>query len=492
MTNQLHTSSHHYSLRQSTIAVSAVSLRENPEVKKSRRTILPLEETPSLIVESQDMRLIDLEKSALKSHLRIQNYWIDMLIERVASTQFSRGKTHLQGSQAPFGWQAAHFSLAPATQDHLTKDVIISVVEKGITPVRSKPFLQARISMTSPEGKLLNDKHTDPIFVRNFVMNRLPKEAEASSLYGTRFSLFRNATFENPDESNQFDSLLEKSVKPILKRLQMQHFDGDIDEDAATLELVEWLLNYYKSSIKNNQQRLEQLSEFFAIQNRLTQFEDQYSDTIELPEEQFQEYISDALQLLKCKAFLLSRLKGSSRCHAIKWARKDYYYLITLVRSASKGSSYASLETLFYKNVRHFANRSRSSEDELRQKYEFFIQEAKAQIDGIQVFTDPCTIPGLKTAIFGICVDGKRLPPTESELREQVYSIFKLATPFKNKIPSQLFNNDNDTRITSAAKRLRFDENQDPLIDSPVYYDTRMTSAAKRLCFDEADLYPSL
>ncbi|MBS0650837.1 MAG: hypothetical protein JSR93_06725 [Verrucomicrobia bacterium] len=456
--------------RASTVASTSSALARNPTVPKSGRTILPLSDTPSLTTDREALRTIDPEKSAIKSHLRVQNYWIDALIEKVVGTQFSRGRTDLQGSQAPSGWQAAHFSLAPHTLDTLTHHVIDSVVNNGLTPVRSKPFLRARIEMTSPEGKILHSKHRDPNFVKNFILSKLPNGASDSSLYGTRFSLSRNATFENPDESNQFDSLLERNIKPLLEDLRTQRSDGTIDEDAATAQLVEWLIDYYETSIENSQQRLDQLSSFFAIQRRLSQFEDLYSDSVDLPEEEFQEYIKAAEQLLDCKALLLTKLDSTFRCHNIKQVRNDYYYLSALVRANNKGSSLSALESFFYKNVRYFAARPIIAEDSLRQKYEFFILEAKAQLDGIQAFADPCTIPALKTALFGVCVEGKRVAPSESELREQVYSIFKLATPYKSKMQS----------------RLRHDENEDPLPNLPRTPESKQSSAAKRLCLDKS------
>jgi len=467
LTDPIHT---RYIFRPSTVESTTTSLAKNPTGPKTGRTILPLTDTPSLTVDRDDLRAVDPEKSAIKSHLRVQNYWLDALIEKITSTQFSRGRTHLQGSQAPLGWQAAHYSLAPHTLDTLTDDVIDSVVDKGLTPVRSKPFLRARIEMTSPDGKILQDNHRDPNFVRNFILSKLPNGAAGSSLYGTRFSLSRNATFDNPDESNQFDSLLEKNIKPLLEHLQKQRSSGAIDEDGATAHLVEWLISYYKISIENGQHRLDQLSSFFAIQRRLSQFEDLYSDGEELPQEEFQDYIKAAQQLLEYKTALLTKLDGTFRCHNIKQVRQDYYYLSALVRGYINGFSQPALEKFFYKNVRHFAARSIIAEDALRQKYEFFVLEAKAQLEGIQAFADPCTIPALKTALFGVCVEGERVPPSESELREQIYSIFKLATPYKAKIQS----------------RLHHIENEDPLPNIPRTLESKKSSAAKRLCLDKS------
>ncbi|MBS0652119.1 MAG: hypothetical protein JSR39_01185 [Verrucomicrobia bacterium] len=474
MANAIDSFHSRYAFRASTATSTASTLARNPTIQKRGRTILPLTDSPSLTVESQDRRTIDPEKSAIKSHLRVQNYWIDAVIEKVVNTQFSRGRTHLQGSQAPQGWQAAHFSLAPHTVDDLTENVIESVVDKGLTPSRSKPFLCARIDLTSPDGKVLQANHSDPVFVRDFILSKLPSGAEDSSLYGTRLSLSRNATFENPDESNQFDTLLEKAVKPLLKRLQAERSSGEIDEDASTEQLVEWLIRYYETSIANNKQRLDQLGTFFALQCRLSQFEDLYSLAAEIPPEKLQEYIAAAQELLDCKVSLLTQLAGTSRCHGIREARKDYYYLTGLVRASNHGAAHASLETLFFKNVRHFMTRTEISAEKLMQKYEFFVEEATAQLDGIRVYSDPCTIPGLKTALFGVCVEGVRIEPTETQLREQIFSIFKIATPYKSKCRSRLFDK----------------ENQPSPPESPIRFDK--TSASKRLKMMSLDSEDSL
>lgn len=478
MSTQPLAATHRYPLRNSTIIATSPSLARSPATYKQGRTILPLTDSPSLTVEDQSLRTIDPEKSAIKSYLRVQNYWIDSVIEKVVNTQFSRGKTHLQGSQAPQGWQAAHFSLAPHTVDDLTKNVIESVVDKGLTPNRSKPFLRARIELTSPDGKVLQANHRDANFVRDFILSKLPSGAEDSSLYGTRFSLFRNATFENPDESNQFDSLLEREIKPLLAYLQAERSSGFIDENASTEQLVKWLIRYYETSIANNQQRLDQLDTFFAVQCHLSQFEDLYSFAMEIPPEKLQEYIGAAQELLDCKASLLAKLAGTSRCRDIKRARNDYYYLAGLVRASNNGASHAILENLFFSNTRHFATRPKDSSQTLKQKYEFFVQEATAQLDGIQAYADPCTIPGLKTALFGEYIDGVRIAPTESQLREQVFSIFRIATPYKSKYRARFFDKENrppppkfpvlidETEGNKRRKLLKHHSEEDLYIDS--------------------------
>jgi hypothetical protein len=70
----------------------------------------------------------------------------------------------------------------------------------------------------------------------------------------------------------------------------------------------------------------------------------------------------------------------------------------------------------------------------LQQKCTFHSQEAHAQLSGIEVFEEPCTIQSLSKMHFGIMENGMRRTPTEAELLEQVYALTKLASPVKKKI----------------------------------------------------------
>lgn len=431
MTSKLASFNSGYSLRPSTLALSEAS---QSKMQSKGRHILSLSLTPSLVLEDKSKREVDPERSYMKSHLRIQNFWLDAIIESVAKTTFSRGKTHLQGSQAPRGFQSAHFSLAPSTTDSLTKDVIDSIVEKGLTPNRSSAYLRSKIELTSPDRKRLDDHHEDRQFVRNFILKRLPDGVDNSSLYGTRFFILRNATFDNPDESNRFDSKLEWTIQPFLEMLSKARAEGLYDENTATEQLVKWLDDFYRKSIANNTERLADIDTYLGLNQDLIAFEDLYQDETKIPPEELHKYIETAKQFLALRKKLSEKLIGSPGNFQIKRMRWDFYFLNALAKRAQKGEPHAKLEQLFLAHKRHFQSRPKIDQATLVQSYEFFLKEAQAQLEGIQPYIESCTIANLKTLFFGVLVNKERVEPTEKQLHEQIFEVFKIATPYKSKI----------------------------------------------------------
>ena len=92
----------------------------------SGRKILPLEETPSIAVDTSLGRAINIEATKIKASERIIAFFTDGKIQEVLEFQTARGKTDLQGSQAPRGFQAAHHSLEP----HLLDNSLDTVEER--------------------------------------------------------------------------------------------------------------------------------------------------------------------------------------------------------------------------------------------------------------------------------------------------------------------------------------------------------------------------
>jgi hypothetical protein len=400
----------------------------NPRLSKVRK-ILPEDVTASVKATSTS-RKVDGAISALKAVLRIHTYFINAWIEITYQTPLNRGKTALQGTRASKGYQAAHASLAPNTRDDFTLKVMNRVVEVGVTPTKTGPFLEQRLSLSSSELKQLSEGHQDENFVSTFILNRLPEDGEHSVLSGTRYSWNCNATFENPDESNQYDTRLEKSIAPFLKGLQELRIAGKDKPEDSTEKLVTWLVDYYKQSVCNLKNKIENLKEASVLFDEMRAFE------LYPTEEDFAAYLENVEAFLKCYDALQEKKVGCPSCKDLKFMRPDWSFLRKLNSSENP--------TEFYlKNGRHLSKEMTFSFDEHLEKFDLYLQEAEAQMDGIEAFTDPCTIPHLSTALFGVVENGVRRAPTEEEFKEQIFALSSPATPVKAKVAKRLNFNQN-------------------------------------------------
>ncbi len=401
-----------------------------PTLSRGRR-ILALEETPSLVNPSS-LRQVDSGISGLKAQHRLLTEYVKIMLETFIGMPIDRDHTDLQGARAKHGWQAAHAALAPRTKDDYTAQMIDRVVKQGFTPEKSEPFFRNRFNMTTPEKNALTDAN-------QFAQERLSKGAEKSSLADTRFHWISNATFENPDESNQYDSKLEKTLKPFLAGLQQRRLKKELSPSKSMEELTTFLIKYYQTSIVNIKQRINTITACSTLFARMR--------TFELSGAPFhQAYLDDVAQFLKLHAELLEDKEGCPSCGAFKTVRNDFNFLKRLIHSDSP-------EHFFNQNKSHLLKPMEFHTEDFIEKYSLYLQEAEAQLATASAFADPCVIPNLLTTVFGVLDGGVRRTPTEAELKDQLNSIFKVATPIRAKRKKE-----NVEDIGPVAKKaLKFD-----------------------------------
>jgi hypothetical protein len=64
-------------------------------------------------------------------------------------------------------------------------------------------------------------------------------------------------------------------------------------------------------------------------------------------------------------------------------------------------------------------------------KYTLYLDEAEAQKERAQIFKDPCVLSQLSKHLFGVVENSQRRTPTPGELKQQIFQLFKTATPEK-------------------------------------------------------------
>ena len=394
------------------------------------RIILTLEDTPSLVVEDRRQLSVNTEISSLKSYLRVQGYWIDAMIEQVLKIEFVRGQTRFQGARAGQGWQSAHYHLAPAVTDNMAHQVINSVVEKGLTPTRSYPYLRHRANLVSPDAKILQANRENGTFVEDFIVSRLPVRGLETSLSETAYEKHRNATFDCLAASNQFDSLLEAKIAPELERLKharkVEEVVGSkkVDADESVSQLVSWMDAFYHAAIKHNGEYLLLIDEFFKVQSEMTKTEDKYRQKKDISDQEITKYIQDVVKILELKNQLCIPPAGVSRSVAIERVRNDFAELQTLSYLAIMSDPLRK-RNAFFAFLNGVQEHTKTDIALIRSKYKVFQQEAAAQLEGIKIYQEPCAIGELKTLIFGVVEEGERKPPTDEQLKAQIYEILK-------------------------------------------------------------------
>jgi hypothetical protein len=445
-----------HSLRHSTIQKS--DLCKGKPFEPSARAVLPSGKTPSITNSESG---VNAEISAIKAAHRVHCFFIQRLVEHEFELCLKRGKTSLQGTSASKGWQACHGCLAPTTTDTKMSTVVPYIIKNGSTPTKTTPFLQSRMGLNNEDIQLLNKRHKDDAFVKNFLQSHLPKNGMHSVLEGTYFHWNCNATFENPDDSNHYDSALERAIAPHLEKI---HQNASAEE--ATEALVTWLVDYYKTSIKNLENQIDHLNLLSDNLNRMSQFEKAYASQEEIPNDEFEAYVEDVSSFLKHHKAVLEKKTGCPSLKKLNFIRNDMTFLTKLSTIASDKEKSA---IYFKKNTRHLQENQRTLHlanspmnlKDFEQKCTFHSQEAHAQLEGIQVFEEPCTIPDLTKMHFGIMENGARRVPNATELSGQLHSLLKLASPVKQKVTET-----NKARLT-GVKRALFQESSDTALSSP-------------------------
>lgn len=398
----------------------------------SSRKILPFGQTPSLKASDYTTPSIDKQITETKVYHRLMVEYVSATIESVFETILKRSKTTFQGSHASKGWQAGHGALAPATQDNFTENVIQKIEKEGITPTKSGPFLQNRIGLTEEEQKILHKYHKDENFVRALVISRLPIGGNVSSLAGTRFDWNRNATFDNPDESNKYDTHLEAKVSTLREQLQQQRREGKLNVETSMQKLVSWFLEFYTTSVKNLTEKLEFIKKIKECSQKMSTFEKTHQTAVTFNTEEFKEYIENAADFLNLTRTLLEEKIGSPLCKEFKTLRNEETLILfsQLVYLSKQPTTTGNFLWDQYLKAREFLS-DPIDFDLLIKKYELYQEEATVQQETVQAFADPCIIPNLSKWVFGVMKEGKRQAPSPFELRKQVFELCAPATPLK-------------------------------------------------------------
>ncbi len=338
----------------------------------SHRGILPISATSSLKTTASHASVFDPERALAKLEMRIADYFLNSLREIVLATRFKRGKTLHQGARAPHGSQAAHHSLIPNPQDLVLEMTVEKVFKSTFTPTKSLPFVKTRTGLGTPELIHLKENATNQDTFKTRLLEKMPQGSESSSVAGTSAYLFSNATIDNPIESNQLDSKLERTIAPMLCKLQEERAAGHIDAIQSTQQLILWMHGFYHETLSSCKAREEDLKNCQSILSSSSDFN----------------AIIDILE---------KRLPSLPS--------------IRIPAKVKKEITAEQLTTLIEKKLASLAQ---------------FQREADLFLKHLEQYDSPCTLLALQLALFGIVEEnGERRQPTNEELRAAVFATLK-------------------------------------------------------------------
>lgn len=389
----------------------------------SRRTILPLHKTPSLLVNKSGA--FDSDTSAAKTAERIATFCVDRVVQAVLGCQQTRGKTVLQGAQAPSGYQAAHASLQPTLEDDFTTQVIDKILINGVTPTKTEPWLRSRLGLSSAEIQDLHKNHSDPGHVLGVFFKNLSVTAQRSTISGTYYEKRRNATYSNPTESNQLDTALERYLAPYMPHI-LQNTDGKSPADFArnaTKQLTELMNTFYTDSTNNLRTRIEDIETFCFLQSALYEYEQSFAKDAKTIPLYIEEYIKVAQELLNLKRKLTKSEVGAPAYSQIQTAGIDYKKLTSFVRAATDANDIRDLP---------LNSPPKTEVNEHLTHYRLLLAEAETQLQEIEVYNQDSSIESLFISTFGIAdTVYSRRAPTDKELQAQVFELMKQTSPQK-------------------------------------------------------------
>ncbi len=389
----------------------------------SSRKILPRNATPSIAAQDLSADAFNPESCRTKVDLRIQTFFINRTISQFIG-YLSRGQTRLQGLKSTEGFAAAHASLEPATTDTFTQQIFERIVTTSLSPTKTIPFLQTRCNLTQPQIEELKENHSNKHYVFQFLSSHLPPGGFSSSIAGSRYEWNCNATFDNPLESNQYDSTLERKIRSYREALQAKCHEGSIDPGQATTELVKWLINYYDTSIEALSNRLPDLKTFQSLHEELLILEQEIDASPSISDELLMKYLTHVGQFIGCTDRLKEKKNGCPSClETLHAARNDYKFLKKLIGTYGHKKDLEEIRSLLATHSRRTHSLAPISLTPLIKKHEMYQNEATIQRETTAHYSDPCAMTKLQDIFFPEAKEGK--------LQDAVFAICKPKTPEK-------------------------------------------------------------
>lgn len=271
--------------------------------------------TPTLVRSPMhDCQQINPENTQVKIVQRIWNTYFRMQVAFVFRCHTWRGTTKFNGSVAHCDCQAAHSSLAPTLYDDKLRRVTSTILEDGFDALSptSEKYICHRFELDTPQKALLSQEEISERHLQKLLQS-LTLRQKKGSYVDTNMEKNRNATFQNPAESNRLDSHLEHHLRPLEDRLADECKNQNKIPLVCTQELVVEHLKLLDEAIQNISIRLAQFELFTSSHEQLhIHITSLLSLTPEnMTEKLCEDFITTARKFLSAKEALIKHLPGA-------------------------------------------------------------------------------------------------------------------------------------------------------------------------------------
>jgi hypothetical protein len=434
-----------YSLRTSTVAQTEKAYSRPPERSHRRYVALEKAATTMLPPEHSCTQIFP-DNAGDKAQRRIYGIFLRFLITQYFECKTFRGKTELQCGQSHCECENAHWAVTPTMHDDKMERVCAAVQEGDPLTPKKITYLKNRLNLSSPEKGVLQE--LSPNTKYSFIKKRTSNKDYHSSFHQSSFELQLSSTIQGSEITNDFDQILEKRIRKIEDSFCEEIFQHKINSMEAIKLIFKEMLAIMQTALSNLQIRREQLERFLALEKRLDQIENDHVATGDMSA--MEEYAKAASELLHLKALVTTKLPfcknfSNKKRFSTLTGRQDFFWLKAFTEAFSSLSDEEDKMTEFQLHMGKIKKEPLPQNSPALEVTKAMQEEVRSQLDGLTAMGE-CNLSKLPLCLFGICEEGVRREPTETELVSQLLKMTEKEESVKRK--------DSDTSLTKKRKTL--------------------------------------
>ncbi len=424
--------SNSYGLREKTQKMHELNQLRTPVKLTSRKALDPQETASRVRDEEHDCDILETDHTVNKVAARLFGSLFRFCLTHSFNCTTWRGRTYLNGAHSTCGGcEAAHAALSPTLYDDILPMISNRLSDKpfGQLEQADQQYLITRFKLIETDIKALcsNDK-SERVQVLSKIVSRLSRHERKGTFIGTSTERVRNATYDNPRDSNRFDSHLERHLRLTEDTLANECSIDNLVPTQALLLLQKHYRSLVERAIPNLQKQLivlkhlkDAADELFDCQSTLETLK---PDTDEFDEE-FKLYVELAGIYLRACDYFFTKDSGTPRFKSFQKYLTDALspYTLKMILRDQDSASLAS--------YRNFIEQPEDWEDQFhkaKRSIERRLLEAENQHRVLH--QDQNQIKGMVKHLFGeVNSSGVLITPTKDDIRARVISLVQPVPP---------------------------------------------------------------
>lgn len=427
-------SSKEYEYRDTTRQIRKSSFSRDPVKGTSRKALEPEVTASRIRHEAHDCDVLETDHIVNKVATRLFGSLFRFCLSHSFSCTTSRGRTYMNGARSKCGGcEAAHATLSPTLYDDILQTITASLHDKPFDQLEEKDqlYIKTRFHLEDSEIELLSsDNQSIRIRTLSTMISRLTSHERKGTFVGTDTERVRNATYENPRDSNRFDCHLERHLRPIEDQLADECRLSTKTPMEALLSLQGCYKDLVETAIPNLKMQLKWLDHFQMAWEELLISQSSLMhldpDSAEFAKE-FETYLELVDIYLRASDYLFSKQSGTPSFKGFKKYINEAQspYTLKLIAKEKKAVTFQTYLTFLkqpadWKVQFHKAKRS----------IERRLHEAENQHRVLD--QTPDDIKGMLKHLFGTTnTDGKLITPTKEDIAEGILDLVPPLTPLR-------------------------------------------------------------